>query len=236
MKGAHASGVATIRGGPVARSLLLVGGLLLFALGIVLLLESELGLSPWDVLNQGIAEHTPLSFGMANVAVAALIVAAAWRLGASIGPGTVANAILIGVFVDLLLRLDALRELSTAGLWVRAALLASGIALVGLATALYIGAAMGAGPRDSLMLALTRRTRRRVGVVRTELEATVTGLGFALGGTVGLGTLAFALGIGPVVEAAFALLARSPLTTDGGAASPSDLSPVRSAVCSAHGS
>ncbi len=81
---------------------------------------------------------------------------------------------------------------------------------MGLATAVYIGAGMGAGARDSLMLVLTRRTRRRAGVVRTVLEATVTVIGFALGGTVGIGTLAFALGIGAAVEASFALLGRSP--------------------------
>ncbi len=187
-------------------------GLALFALGIVLLVESRLGLSPWDVLNQGVAEHTPLSFGMANVVIAVVVVATAWRLGAHIGPGTVANAILIGVFVELLLHVEALESLAATRLPVRAALLVGGIGLIGLATALYIGAAMGAGPRDSLMLALTRRTRRRVGVVRTAIEAAVTAIGFALGGPVGVGTLAFVLGIGPAVEASFALLGRSPLT------------------------
>jgi len=200
-----------IRGGAAVRSIFLVLGLFLFALGIVLLLESGLGLSPWDVLNQGVSEHTPLSFGAANVAIAAGVVAIAWRLGARIGPGTLANAVGIGVFVDLLLRAQAVSDLSDAGLVGRAALLGGGIALIGLATALYIGAGMGAGARDSLMLVLAQRTRNRVGVVRAALEVAVTVVGFTLGGTVGIGTIAFALAIGPTVEAAFSLLARSPL-------------------------
>src|SRR6266536_3849226 len=101
----------TIRGGLATRSALLLVGFVVFALGIVLTLESKLGLSPWDVLNQGISRHTPLSFGLANVAVALLVLGVSWRLGARIGAGTVANAVLIGVFVDLLLRIDALQRL-----------------------------------------------------------------------------------------------------------------------------
>jgi uncharacterized membrane protein YczE len=197
-----------LRGGPLLRSAALLLGLALFALGIVLLLESELGLAPWDVLNQGIAERTPLTFGAANVAVALLVLAAAWRLGARVGLGTVANAVLIGAFVDLLLELDALAGLSGTGLPVRAALVAAGILLIGLGSGFYIGASMGAGPRDSLMLVLVQRTRVRIGIVRTLLEASVVAAGFALGGTVGVGTLAFVLGIGPAVELAFWLLAR----------------------------
>lgn len=200
-----------LRGGTVARWLSLLVGLALFALGIVLLLESGLGLSPWDVLNQGISKHSPLSFGTANVAVSLLVLACAWRLGAAIGPGTVANAVLIGLFVDGLLRVEPLRRLAEATLAARVGLLVAGIVVIGIATALYIGAALGAGPRDSLMLVLTRRTRVRVGLVRTALEAFATVAGFVLGGTVGVGTLAFALGIGPAIEASFWVLSRSPL-------------------------
>jgi uncharacterized protein len=200
-----------LRGSAAFRSAFLVFGLILFAVGIVLLLESGLGLSPWDVLNQGIAEHTPLSFGAANVAVALVVLALAWRLGARIGPGTVANAVLIGVFVDLLLRLSAAEDLAAAPLVARVGMLATGILVIGAGSALYIGASMGAGPRDSLMLVLARRTRTRIGVVRMALEASVTLVGFALGGTVGVGTLAFALGVGPAMELCCHLLDRSPL-------------------------
>jgi uncharacterized membrane protein YczE len=200
-----------VRGGLVARWTALVGGLFLFAVGIVLLLESKLGLSPWDVLSQGIAKHSPLTFGNANIATALVVLVIAWALGARIGPGTVANALLIGLFIDGLLELDVVKRVSHEPLAVRGAALVGGIAVIGIASALYIGAALGAGPRDSLMLVLSRRSGLRVGIVRTALEVSVTVAGFALGGTVGIGTLAFALGIGPAVEAAFWALGRSPL-------------------------
>jgi len=200
-----------VRGNTVTRAGSLVTGLFLFALGIVLLLESELGLSPWDVLNQGVAERTPLSFGMANVAIALVVLVVAWALGARIGPGTVSNAVLIGLFVDGLLEVGAVAGLSDQALGVRIALMVAGILVIGVGSGFYIGAGLGAGPRDSLMLVLTRRTGIRLGVVRAGLEVAVTVAGFALGGTVGIGTLAFAFGIGPSVELAFWLLERSPL-------------------------
>jgi uncharacterized membrane protein YczE len=200
-----------LRGGRAVRSIFLLTGLALFAFGIVLLLEAGLGLSPWDVLNQGISEHTPLSFGTANIAVSLVVLAAARLLGARIGPGTVANAVLVGLFVDALLQVGAVTRLSEAPLGARISMLAGGILVIGLASALYIGANMGAGPRDSLMLVLSTRTRTRVGLVRAGLEVGATGLGFALGGTVGIGTLAFAFGVGPAVEAAFRAVAKTPL-------------------------
>lgn len=198
-----------IRGGAVARWTSLVVGLWLFALGIVLLLESELGLSPWDVLNQGVSDRTALSFGTANIVIAFVVLALAWALGARIGPGTVANALLIGLFVDLLLSLPWVDALGDGSLAARVGLLVGGIAAIGLGSGLYIGADLGAGPRDSLMLVLARRTGIRIGIVRGGLEATVTVLGFALGGTVGVGTLLFVVGVGPAVELAFVALLRA---------------------------
>ena len=200
------------------RALSLAGGLFLFAAGIVLMLESGLGLSPWDVLNQGIADQTPLSFGTANIVVALGVLVVSWLLGARIGAGTLANAICIGLFVDALLRSGAFHAVADAPLAVRVAAMVAGIVIIGVGTGFYIGAAFGAGPRDSLMLVLAHRTRWRVGVVRALLETGVTVLGFALGGTVGIGTLAFAFGIGPAVELAFWVLARTPVT-DGEVAS-----------------
>jgi uncharacterized protein len=200
-----------VRGGRAARLASLIAGLALFACGIVLILESRLGLSPWDVLNQGIARRSPLSFGEANVAVALVVLVLAWLLGARIGLGTLANAVLVGAFIDQFLRIHALHRLADAPLAVRIGLDLAGIALIGVATAFYIGARFGAGPRDSLMLVGAGRTRFRVGVVRAVLEGGALAAGFALGGTVGLGTLAFALLVGPSVEASFFLLGRSPL-------------------------
>jgi uncharacterized membrane protein YczE len=179
--------------------------------GIVALLESKLGLSPWDVLNQGLAKHTPLTFGLANIAVGLVVLVLAWLLGAAPGLGTVANAVLIGLFIEGLTRIGPVDSLSDAALGMRVALLPLGIALMGIGSAFYIGASYGAGPRDSLMLVLSGRSGRRIGLVRAGLEASALVVGFALGGTVGIGTLAFALLIGPAVEAAFWALDRSPL-------------------------
>jgi len=200
-----------VRGSVVVRILSLVVGLFLFAFGIVLQLESGLGLSPWDVLNQGIADITALSFGTANVVVALLVLVLAWALGARIGPGTVANAILIGLMVDGLLRIEAVAGLSETPLAARIVMMVVGILTIGIGTGFYIGAGMGAGPRDSLMLVTSRRTGVRIGVTRAAIEVAVTVVGFALGGTVGIGTLAFAFGIGPAVELSFWLLERSPI-------------------------
>ena len=201
----------SLRGGLGVRSSGLVFGLFLCAAGIVALLESELGLSPWDVLHQGLARHTPLTYGTANIVVGLAVLALAAVLGARIGPGTVANAVLIGLFIEVLIHLEAVNDLSEQGLAVRWTLLVAGIGLVAVGSAFYLGAAMGAGPRDSLMLVLTARSRMRIGLVRTLLEASVVVAGALLGGTVGVGTIAFALLIGPALEASFWLIERTPL-------------------------
>lgn len=200
-----------MRGGRLARGVSLLFGLFLFGVGIVAILESRLGLSPWDVLNQGLARHTPLSFGMANVAVGLVVLLVAWSLGGSPGIGTVANAVLVGTVIQGLTSIDAVSALAHEGLPVRVVLLLVGIWLIGPATAFYIGAELGAGPRDTLMLVGTRRTGVRIGIVRGTLELCALAAGIALGGTFGVGTVLFALAIGPVIESSFALLARSPL-------------------------
>jgi uncharacterized membrane protein YczE len=199
-----------VRGGYGARAASLLLGLFLFAAGIVLILESRLGLSPWDVLNQGISEHTSLSFGTTNIVIALCVLVLAWALGARIGPGTVANAVFIGLFVDGLLAIDAVDSLSESPLAVRIVLMLAGVLIIGIGSGFYIGAGMGAGPRDSLMLVVARRAGVRIGVSRVTIEVLVTVVGFAFGGTVGIGTLVFAFGIGPAVELSFWLLERSP--------------------------
>ena len=186
-------------------------GLFVFALAVVLILESKLGLSPWDVLAQGLAKHSPLSFGTATIVIGVVVLCIAWSLGGPPGIGTVANAVLIGAFIQALTAIDALVNLSHDGLSVRLPLLVLGIGLIGPASAFYIGADFGAGPRDTLMLVGARRTRFRIGVVRATLEVLALGAGIALGGTFGVGTVLFALLVGPIVEASFAALARTPL-------------------------
>ena len=192
-----------LRGNLAVRLVALFGGLALFGLAIVFMLESGLGLPPWDVLHYGIAKHTPLSLGTVAIVVGLIIVAITWLLGTPPGFGTIANAIVIGASIDVLRSFDAIEALSEADLTIRIGLLAAGILLFGVGSALYIGAGMGAGPRDSLMMMLSRRTGKRIGVVRAALEVTVLLTGLALGGIAGIGTLALALLVGPVVELAF---------------------------------
>jgi len=201
-----------LRGGSVARAVWLVSGLFLCAVGILCFLEARLGLPPWDVLHQGIARHTPLSFGAANEVVGLIVLTVAWALGARVWIGTVSNAVLIGGFIILLQPLHAVQSLSHWPLGPRIGLLLLGLLCFGIGTALYIGANLGAGPRDSLMLVGSRRTGIRIGAVRALLEISVLVVGFLLGGTVGVGTLAFAALIGPSVEASFWLVTRLRLT------------------------
>jgi uncharacterized membrane protein YczE len=188
-----------------------VFGLFLFALGVVLILESKLGLSPWDVLSQGLAKHSPLTFGTATIVIGVVVLGIAWTLGGRPGVGTVANAVLVGSFIQALTSIGAVSQLAHDGLAMRIPLLVLGILLIGPASAFYIGADLGAGPRDTLMLVGARRTHRRIGIVRATLELLALAAGIALGGTFGAGTLLFAVLVGPIVEASFAVLARTPL-------------------------
>lgn len=200
-----------MRGGYAARGASLVFGLLVFAVAIVLIYESKLGLSPWDVLNQGLAKHTFLTFGTANIAVGLTVLLLAWSLGGTPGIGTVANATLVGAFIQGLTSVGAVQHLAHDALAVRIPLLVVGIALIGPASAFYIGADLGAGPRDTLMLVGKRRTRFRLGIVRGALELSALAVGIVLGGTFGVGTVLFAFLVGPIVESSFVALARSPL-------------------------
>ncbi|HXH89661.1 MAG TPA: hypothetical protein VNI55_13770 [Gaiellaceae bacterium] len=201
-----------LRGGFATRLTVLVFGLFLCAVGVVLFLESELGLPPWDVLHQGLAEQLDIGFGVANLVVSAAILTVAWALRAYIGLGTLLNALLIGTFVIVLTEIDVVTLLSDESLGLRIAMLPLALLCFGAGSAFYIAPTMGAGPRDSLMLVTALRLHLRIGVARTVIELGALGVGFAFGGTVGVGTLVFALGIGPAVELSFWLLERTPLT------------------------
>lgn len=200
-----------LRGGFAARLAWLVAGLFLCAGGIVCFLESELGLPPWDVLHQGLAEQAGISFGASNLVVSVVILALSWLLRAHIGLGTLLNAVLIGSFLIVLAHVALVTDLSDQSLPLRIALLALALPFFGAGSAFYICASMGAGPRDSLMLVISQRVGVRIGAARMALELAALAVGFGLGGTAGIGTLVFALGIGPAVELSFWLLARTPL-------------------------
>jgi uncharacterized membrane protein YczE len=208
-----------LHGGLAARIVWLVAGLFLCSCGIVCFLESELGLPPWDVLHQGLAEQLGISFGAANLLVSAAVLVLVWRLRARIGLGTVLNAILVGTFVIVLTAVDAISALSEEPLGVRVVLVPVALACFGVGSAFYICASLGAGPRDSLMLVASQRLGIRIGAARTAIEVAALAIGFLLGGTAGIGTLVFAVGIGPVVEASFWLLGRTPLAAPAVASS-----------------
>jgi uncharacterized membrane protein YczE len=184
----------------------LLVGLWLFAAGVVLGLRSGLGVSPWDVLHDGIRQVTPLSFGVATVLVGVVLVAVTLAAGIRPGPGTLANMVAIGLFADAMLATGIARDLDGGPLPLRLAAVVAGVGLVALGSALYIGAGLGSGPRDSLMLAISARTRARVGLVRALLEGSALVAGWLLGGAAGVGTLLYAFGIGPAIELAFKLL------------------------------
>src|SRR5262245_6427560 len=195
-----------LRGNLTVRVVALLGGLPVFSLAIVLMLESKLGLPPWDVFHSGVAAHTPLSLGTVSILVGLVIVAVSWVAGTPPGVGTIANAVVIGAAINLLSSTEAIRNLSNSTLEIRVILLAIGILLFGVGSALYMGAGLGAGPRDALMLTLSRRTGVRIAIVRGVMEVTVLLTGVLLGGDAGIGTIALAVLVGPVVELSFWLL------------------------------
>ncbi len=176
----------------------LIGGLVLYALSIAMIVHPALGSMPWDVLSQGIARRLGWSLGTAVLVSSVVVLALWWPLRQRPGIGTVANVLVIGLLVDpAIALLDLLPE--PLPLVARVALVALGIVLNGVASGLYIGARLGPGPRDGLMTGLVARTGWRVGRVRAAIEGSVVVVGWLLGGTVGLGTLAYALGIGPLI-------------------------------------
>ncbi|MBF6090019.1 membrane protein YczE [Nocardia cyriacigeorgica] len=180
----------------VPRLIALYAGLWLYGFSMAVMVRAGLGLDPWDVFHQGVAEHVPLSFGMVT-ALTGVVVLLAWiPLRQRPGLGTVSNVVVLAVSVD-------------AGLWllpawdslpVRAGAMVAAVVLNAVATVLYIGAGMGPGPRDGLMTGLVRRTGLSVRTVRTTIEVTVLVTGWLLGGSVGLGTLVYAFGIGPLIQ------------------------------------
>lgn len=183
---------------------LLFGGLFVFALGQVFALQSNLGANSWTVLHDGIARHTPLTIGQATEGVGFLMVLVSWLFGVRPGFGTLANMLLVGLFLDIQLGAGVVPSAHAYPL--RVLLLLASVATIGLASALYIKAGFGAGPRDSFMLAMTRRGGWRIGRVRWLMELSAVALGIVLGGRFGVGTLIFASLIGFAVDAAFRLL------------------------------
>ena len=169
-------------------------GLVLLGVGLGLVVAADLGAAPWDVLHQGLSERLGITIGTASIGVGIVILLAWIPLREKPGVGTVLNVFVIGATIDLTLavvdRPDAL--------WVQVAFLVLGVWLWGPGSGLYIGSGLGSGPRDGVMTGLARRGLR-VGRVRSAIEVVALSVGFLLGGTVGIGTLVFAVGVGPNV-------------------------------------
>lgn len=174
----------------------LVVGLFLFGWSMAMMVQSHLGLMPWDVFHQGVAKHLPLTFGEVVIVVGALVLLLWIPLRQWPGLGTILNVFLIGIAADI--GLNVMSE--PDALWAQALLLLGGIVLNGIAGALYIGVHLGTGPRDGLSMALNRITGRSVRLMRTGVEVIVLVVGIILGGTVGVGTVLYAVGVGPLLQ------------------------------------
>ncbi|MFF7165592.1 YitT family protein [Streptomyces sp. NPDC008086] len=188
----------------------LYAGLALYGASSALLVEAGLGLEPWNVLHQGLAERTGLTIGVVSIIVGAAVLLLWIPLRQRPGLGTVSNVFVVGLAMDGTLAL--LPEAHT--LAVRIPLLVAGIVLNGVATGLYIAARFGPGPRDGLMTGLHRRTGRSIRLMRTAVEVAVVVTGFALGGTVGVGTVLYAVSIGPLAQLFLRVFA-VPTASDG---------------------
>jgi uncharacterized membrane protein YczE len=208
----------TLRGGVGTRFPALIAALLLYGWGELLTVRADVGLGPWDVLHQALAIHTGLRFGVAVVVTSLVVLVLAAALGERPGIATALNALLVGSSLDVFDRLNvAPHPHGGAG---GVALDVAGVAIIGLASALYIGAAFGAGPRDSLMLAIVRRGPR-ISVASWTIMLGALAVGFAFGGSVGLGTVIFAVGLGPAMEGSYWVLMRLGITNpEASAATP----------------
>ena len=189
--------LAQLRAGRLGLRLpLLLVGLFLYGASMAMVLRATLGQIPWDVLHVGVSHHVPLSFGTIVVGVSLLVLIPWIPLRQKPGLGTIGNALLIGPSADLVLSLTSPPD----ALGWRVLLLLAGVVLNGVATGMYIGSQFGPGPRDGLMTGLARVTGGSLRLVRTGIEVTVVVVGWLLGGVVGVGTVLYAVAIGPLAQ------------------------------------
>ena len=173
-------------------------GFFLAALGIVFMINANLGLSPWDVLHQGITNVIPITIGQANIVVGIIVVISSMFLGIKIGIGTILNTILVGVFIDLITITKVIPMVHN--LFIGILMLVVGMIFLGLGTCIYLSCELGCGPRDGLMTALTRITKKPVKLVRTTIEICALVCGWFLGGYVGIGTIITAIVLGYIIQ------------------------------------
>lgn len=186
------------------RYIKLILGQLIFSIGIVLTINAELGLAPWDAFHTGLTYITGLTFGQVSIIVGIVIVLFTYQFGEPIGIGTIANTVLIGVFIDLINYFKIIPHME--GIIPGIIMMIIGMILIAFASYFYISSGFGTGPRDGLMVVLTRLTHLPVGLIRSLIELSVFIIGRLLGAKIGLGTAIIAFGIGPVVHLTFHLL------------------------------
>lgn len=184
----------------------LIVGLVCFGLGIGLMVEAGLGLGPWEALNQGVARQLGLEIGTVSILLGIPILALWWPLGERPGIGTLLNVVLIGTSTNAVIAL--VPTPADDALVVRVVLMAAGIATIAVGSGIYLSTDLGPGPRDGLMTGVHHRFGWSIRRARTAIELTVLAIGWALGGSVGLGTVVFALGIGPLVQVALRVFDR----------------------------
>jgi uncharacterized membrane protein YczE len=179
-------------------------GLFLYSLGIIITMKANIGYAPWDVFHVGVAKTIGMNIGTVSIIVGVIIGVVTILLGEKIGIGTILNMVLIGVFLDILLQINIIPEANN--FIVGIVMVIAGLFIIALGSFFYIGSAFGAGPRDSLMVALTRKTGLSVGICRGTIELLAVLAGWTLGGMMGLGTIISAFLIGFCVQITFKLL------------------------------
>jgi uncharacterized membrane protein YczE len=186
------------------RFIRLIWGLFLYAFGIVLTINAQIGYAPWDVFHVGLSERMGFTIGIASIITGLAIGILSALMGEKLGLGTLLNMILIGTFFDLIMAVDILPI--TQNMFSGLLMLIAGLFVISLATYFYIGSGFGAGPRDSLMVSLTRKTGLPVGVCRALIELLIVGVGWRLGGMVGIGTIISAFMIGMLIQLTFKIM------------------------------
>lgn len=187
--------------GLLMRVMKLLLGLMLYALGIVVTIKANIGYGPWEVFHVGLGKTLNISIGNASIIVGFVIIMITLILGEKIGLGTISNMILIGVFIDIIYKLNIIPLINN--FYISILFLILGLYIISVGSYFYIGSGFGAGPRDSLMVLLTRKTKLPIGVVRASIEICATLSGWLLGGMVGIGTLIAGFAIGVCIQSTF---------------------------------
>lgn len=186
------------------RIIRLIIALFLYGMGIVMTINADLGLAPWDAFHQGLSKSLNITMGQAGIWVGIVVVVLNYILGEKIGWGTIANMILIGIFIDVLMLNNLVPIFHNVILKVMMMII--GMLVIGLGSFLYLREGIGSGPRDGLMVALTKKTGKSVRLIRNSIESTVLIVGFFLGGSIGIGTVIMALSIGHAIQFVFKIL------------------------------